>query len=159
MERRNAMTIGAVAKATGCNIRTIRYYESVGLLAPPERTAGNQRVYDHGRVERLAFIRRARALGFPLDDIRELLGLSDQPDRPCASIDAVARRHADAVATRIEQLSRLKAELDRMVAHCAGGRVADCRIVRMLAAEDSTGADPTDALSEEEPAGFVPEPA
>lgn len=133
MARADGMTIGAVAKATGCNIRTIRYYESVGLVSPPERTAGNQRIYDQARVDRLVFIRRARALGFPLDDIRELLDLSDRPDRSCASIDAVARRHAEAVAARIDQLNRLKAELDRMVAHCEGGRVADCRIVRMLA--------------------------
>jgi DNA-binding transcriptional MerR regulator len=78
-----AHSIGDAAKQSGCTIQTIRYYEQVGLIASPVRTSGNQRIYDDA-VSYLAFIRQARALGFGLDAIRGLLGLSANPDRDCA---------------------------------------------------------------------------
>ena len=131
MER--ALTIGRVAQATGCKVQTIRYYEQIGLVQAPERSAGNQRQYQQAHVERLAFIRHARELGFPLDAIRELLDLSDKPDRSCAAVDAIARNQLDAVERRIRRLEALKGELVRMIDDCSGGNVADCRIIETLA--------------------------
>ncbi len=126
------MTIGRLAAATGCKVPTIRYYEQIGLLPPPRRSAGNQRLYQERHLQRLAFVRHARELGFALPAIRELLDLNDRPEQSCAAVDAVAREHLDAVEARIERLQRLRDELRRMIAACAGGRVADCRILETL---------------------------
>ncbi len=83
-----------MSAATGVKVPTIRYYEEIGLLPKAERSAGNQRLYGTKAQERLAFIRHARELGFPLDDIRELLSLSDRPDMSCAAADVITRLQA-----------------------------------------------------------------
>lgn len=127
------MTIGQLAKDTDTKVQTIRYYEQIGLLPEPTRTAGNQRRYGQTQRQRLAFIRHARALGFPLDDIRGLLGLADEPDRPCSEADEIAQHHLAEVNKRIERLSSLKTELERMVDQCAGGKVENCRVIEVLA--------------------------
>ncbi len=130
-------TIGRLAARAGCKVQTIRYYEQIGLLPPPARTAGNHRIYERSHLERLAFIRHARELGFTLDAVRELLALSDDPERPCEEVDRIARAHLREVKCRIARLSGLEAELERMVVSCSGGRVAECRVVEALArAED-----------------------
>jgi Cu(I)-responsive transcriptional regulator len=126
-------SIGALARRTDTKVQTIRYYEQIGLLSAPARTAGNQRVYRDADVERLAFIRHARALGFSLDDVRALLRLSDEPDRPCDQVDALARDHLADVEARIASLTALKAELERMIEQCRGGQVAECRILSVIA--------------------------
>lgn len=125
-------TIGRVAEAAGCKVQTVRYYEQIGLLPAPARSDGNQRVYDSDAVSRLRFIRHARELGFPLGAVRELLGLSDQPDLPCGAADTVARRQLAAVEHRLGRLQALKQELERMIAQCAGGTIADCRVIKVL---------------------------
>jgi len=127
------LSIGQLARETGTNIQTIRYYEQIGLLPEPVRTAGNQRRYSRAQQQRLAFIRHARALGFPLDDIRGLLGLADDPDRPCHEADNIARHHLEEVNGRIARLTSLKVELERMVDQCAGGKVENCRVIEVLA--------------------------
>ena len=127
------LTIGKLGQATGTKVPTIRYYEQIGLLPVPERSAGNQRLYGRVAQERLAFIRHARELGFPLDAIRDLLSLQDNPDQPCAAADAIARQQRLAVEARLARLGALKAELERMVAQCAHGTVADCRVIETLA--------------------------
>jgi len=124
--------IGDLARTTGCKVQTIRYYEEIGLMPEPARTAGNQRRYDQRHVDRLAFIRHSRELGFSLEAIRELLSLSDRPEQPCDAVDQLARRQLEQVEQRLAQLSVLKAELERMIEQCAGGRVRDCRIVEAL---------------------------
>src|SRR5690606_4906231 len=91
-----------------------------------------QRLYGRPAQERLAFIRHARDLGFPLGAIRELLSLSDDPDRPCAAADNIARRQLRAVNARIARLTALRTELERMVEHCASGTIADCRVIEVL---------------------------
>src|SRR5690606_35793734 len=116
------LSIGNLGKATGVKVPTIRYYEQIGLLPPAQRSEGNQRLYDARARERLAFIRHARDLGFPLEAIRELLGLADDPDQPCAAADAIARRQLATVKARIARLQALQAELERMLAHSACGR-------------------------------------
>lgn len=125
--------IGEVARRTGVKVPTIRYYEGIGLLPAPARTEGNRRVYDEADLRRLAFIRHARELGFEVDAIRTLLSLQDQPDQSCAAADTIARARLAEVDRRLARLTALKAELQRMVDHCAAGRVSECRVIETLA--------------------------
>ena len=111
---------------------TIRYYEEIGILPQAERSAGNQRLYGDASVERLTFVRHARDLGFPLDAIRDLLGLSDDPGQPCAEVDRIAARQLEDVKARIARLTALQGELERMLQQCACGVIADCRVIRVL---------------------------
>lgn len=124
--------IGKLSKATGVKVATIRYYEDIGLLPEAERSSGNQRLYDKAAQERLSFIRHARALGFSLDDIRDLLGLADQPQRSCEAVDAIARRQLAAVQARIGRLQLLEAELARMLAQGRHQHIGDCRVIEVL---------------------------
>lgn len=126
------LSIGKLSAATGVKVPTIRYYEDIGLLPEAERSAGNQRLYDLAAQERLAFIRHARELGFPLDSIRELLSLSDQPDMSCAAADVIATRQLAAVNDRIIRLQALQRELERMLAQCAHGTISDCKVIEVL---------------------------
>jgi DNA-binding transcriptional MerR regulator len=126
------LTIGRVAEAAGCKVQTIRYYEQIGLLPRPPRSEGNQRLYDQAVIDRLTFIRHARELGFPLGAIRDLLSLVDHPDQSCEAADAIARTQLREVEQRIERLQALKLELHRMIDQCAGGRIADCRVIEAL---------------------------
>lgn len=128
-----ALSIGDLGKQTGTKVQTIRYYEQVGLLPAPARTAGNQRSYTRSHADRLAFIRHSRELGFSLDAIRTLLALSDDPNRSCEQADRIARHHLQEVNARIESLSVLKAELERMVRQCRRGKIAECRVIEVLA--------------------------
>ncbi len=133
------LTIGRLAARAGCKVQTIRYYEQIGLLPPPARTAGKHRIYERNHLERLAFIRHARELGFTLAAVRELLALSDEPDRPCEEVDRVARTHSHEVERRIARLFGLKAELERMILSCTGGRIAECRVVEALSRDEDYG--------------------
>ena len=126
------LTIGKLGAEAGVKVPTIRYYEQIGLLPQAERSTGNQRLYGRKALERLAFIRHARDLGFTLDAIRDLLSLSDRPDQPCAAVDAIAKAQLAEVDSRLARLTSLKAELERMLVQCAGGRIADCRVIEVL---------------------------
>jgi len=126
------LSIGKLSEATGVKVPTIRYYEDIGMLPPASRSAGNQRVYESASVSRLAFIRHARDLGFPLEAIRELLGLSDNPDQPCIEVDRITARQLGEVKARIARLQALEAELERMLTQCACGTIADCRVIEVL---------------------------
>lgn len=125
-------TIGGLAKQTGTKVQTIRYYEQIGLLAPPERTDGGQRRYNEDDVDRLSFIRHARQLGFPLDSIREIIDLSDDPNRPCHEVDEIARRQLHDVEQRIVRLEALRTELQRMIKECSGDQTSNCRVLEVL---------------------------
>lgn len=126
------LTIGKLSDVAGVKVPTIRYYEQIGLLPEAERSAGNQRLYGNRAMDRLTFIRHARELGFPLDAIRDLLSLSDRPDQSCAEADTIAKAQLAAVEARILRLTALKSELERMVVQCAGGVIADCRVIEVL---------------------------
>ena len=126
------MKIGELARAAGTSSETIRYYERIDLVRRPERTDGNYRDYGPGDVERLAFIRHARGLGFEISDIRSLLALAEQPERDCGTIDEIASRHLATVETKIVQLDRLRDDLRTMISQCGGGRVSSCRILQAL---------------------------
>lgn len=125
-------TIGKLSVATGVKIPTIRFYEQIGLLPEPPRTASDRRLYDDEALQRLSFIRHARQLGFDLDAIRSLLDLADHPDRPCDEANIIAERHLVDVSEKIAQLQALRSELRRMTAECAGGRVSACKVIEAL---------------------------
>ena len=126
-------SIGNAAKRSGVKVPTIRYYEQVGLLPSPPRTDGNRRFFDEAALRRLAFIRHARELGFDVDALRQLLDLSDQPERPCAEADVIARRHLAEIDSKISRLTALRSEVRRMLDECAHGRVGECRVIQVLA--------------------------
>jgi DNA-binding transcriptional MerR regulator len=127
------LAIGDLARETGVKITTIRFYESIGLLPLPPRSAAGRRVYGEAHLRRLNFVRHARDLGFEVEAIRELLTLSDQPDQSCARVDAIARQHLEDVEDKIARLTLLRTELARMVTACGHGSVGDCRILDTLA--------------------------
>lgn len=126
------LSIGALARRTGTNVQTIRYYEQIGIMPEPGRSSGGQRRYGNEAVDRLSFVRHARQLGFPLGAIRELLELSDQPHLTCSNVDHIARRQLKHVESRIRRLKSLRNELRRMIAECSGDSVAECRILEVL---------------------------
>jgi DNA-binding transcriptional MerR regulator len=126
--------IGNLADRTGVKVETIRYYEQVGLLPPPERSHGNQRRYGRRHLERLAFIKHARDLGFSVDSVRTLLNLSDKPDMACDEAHTAAARHLADVRSKIVQLRSLEAELERIARSCSGGvPVRNCAVIEALA--------------------------
>lgn len=127
------LSIGDLAQRAGCTVQIIRHYEKIGLLPVPRRTDGNRRIYSEGQASRLVFIRHSRELGFSLDDIRQLLSFSDQPNQSCEYVDAIAREHLQGVQERIDRLRFMEIELKRMVRECGGGKVAECRIIEVLA--------------------------
>lgn len=127
------VSIGAAARASGVKVPTIRFYEQIGLLPPLLRTEGNRRLYGPADLKRLAFIRHARELGFEIEAIRELLALQDHPEQSCASADEIARARLGEVRQRLASLRVLEAELERMVGECSHGRVAECRVIEVLA--------------------------
>jgi DNA-binding transcriptional MerR regulator len=125
--------IGELARRAGTKVETVRWYEREGLLPAPARTPGGHRVYGRAHFNRLAFVRHARELGFPLGDVRELLRLADGPEQSCADADRIARAHLDAVRGRIARLRALEEELARMVTDCGQGRISECRVIEVLA--------------------------
>ncbi|GJD46394.1 HTH-type transcriptional regulator HmrR [Methylobacterium cerastii] len=126
------IAIGELSQRTGVKVPTIRYYEQVELMPVPPRSAGLQRRYGEADVARLNFIRHSRELGFEVDAIRELLTMNAHPDRSCADVDLIARRHLAEVDRRIERLMALRGELDRMISECGKGRVGECRVIETL---------------------------
>lgn len=130
---KSTFSIGEVARATGTKVETIRYYERIGLLPPPARTSGNYRAYADGHLARLSFIRRGRDLGFSLDDLRELLRLSDDRDQPCADVDRIACAHLAEVERKLADLAALGAELRQLIDQCRHRTIAECRIIEALA--------------------------
>jgi len=126
------LAIGDLAKATATKVETVRYYERIGLLPKPARTSGNYRSYSPMHLARLSFIRRARDLGFSIEQVRELLGLSDQRHRSCEAVDAIARQHLIEVERKIRDLQALRHELDSIISQCGRGTIAECRIIEAL---------------------------
>ena len=133
-----ALTIGELGRATDTKVETIRYYERIRLLPKPPRTGGNYRAYGAAELGRLSFIRRARDLGFPLDQVRALLSLSDDRGRDCATVDALARDHLGEVERKIADLTALHRELTALLNSCEGGTVGNCRIIEALAPAAAT---------------------
>ncbi|MBB2199723.1 MAG: helix-turn-helix domain-containing protein [Gluconacetobacter sp.] len=125
-------TIGELGRLTDTKVETVRYYERVGLLPHPPRSSGNYRVYDDAHLGRLGFIRRARELGFSLEQVRELLELSGQEARSCEQVDELVQAHVTDIERRIHDLQTLRQELTQLLAQCQHGKVAECRIIEAL---------------------------
>lgn len=129
-------SIGVVAQQTGCSVPTIRYYEEIGLLPAGQRTDAGRRVYGDAAVRRLTFIRRCRDFGFSIEQVRELVGLVDQPDRPCVKVREFAVRHLEQVRERLAELKVLEVSMSQFVRSCdtacAGGQAVNCAILEDL---------------------------
>lgn len=136
------LAIGALSRRTGVNIETVRYYERIGLLPPPARSEGGHRLYGGGHLMRLNFVRRARDLGFTLDEIRALLELAENRDRPCTEAREVAASHLSDVRAKIADLRTMEQVLVDMVARCAEGSTAECPLIEALF--DGTAKDSED---------------
>lgn len=128
-----AMNIGAVAKETGVSCKTIRFYESVGLIPRARRSAGGYRLYDHADVARLGFIHRARRLGFSVEEVSALLALWQDRSRASSEVKLLAVRHITALDDRIAQLQAIRRTLSRLVDACHGDARAECPILEGLA--------------------------
>lgn len=126
------MKISTVAANSGCNLETIRYYERIGLMPPPERTPKGYREYSEADVEQLRFISRGRGLGFSLQEIRSLLRLAQDPGISCSEVDQLARKHLDDILVRLKDLQRMARELERTIDHCGGGQRGECTILDSL---------------------------
>lgn len=126
------LSIGTLSRRTGCNVETIRYYERIGLIPPPPRTAGGHRSYGIAHERRLVFVRRCRELGFSIGEIRVLLLLVDGGDYTCGEVKAVTDRHLDDVRRKIADLRKLERTLKDIGAACDGGKVPDCPIIDAL---------------------------
>ena len=132
----STLSIGQIAEQAGVAIDTVRYYERNGLLAPAGRLASGYRRYGASELRRLRFIRRAKGLGFTLDDIRALLALSDERD--VAEVKRAAQRKLDDIDHRIAELQRVRAGLNTLIAACPGhGRAEACPILNALSNKES----------------------
>lgn len=133
------MKIGELARRAGSTSETVRYYERIGMLPRAGRTDSNYRDYGEDDVERLAFIRHARSLGFELDDVRSLLKLASAVGSDCAGVDAIAQRHLETIEAKIANLQALETELRHTLKQCRGGSISSCRIIGAL--KDHSGCE------------------
>jgi MerR family mercuric resistance operon transcriptional regulator len=129
--------IGTLSKRSGANIETIRYYERIGLLARPPRSSSGRRVYRHSDLRTLIFIRRARELGFRLEDIRALLQLDGPPRGTCGEVREIALRHLADIRSKLADLKNLEKLLASAVSQCTGGATPECAMLDMLDIEHS----------------------
>jgi MerR family mercuric resistance operon transcriptional regulator len=125
------LTIGKLAAAAGVGVETVRYYQRRGLLAEPGRPQGGVRRYGSGEIARLAFIRRAQQVGFTLDEVRELVRISDTPN--CRGARTIAVKKLEAVQSRLQDLERVRDALSNLIAQCDAGKNRLCPIIESLA--------------------------
>ena len=128
------LTIAALAKASGVHLETVRYYERIGLMPKPARTASGYRSYDDAHVRRLSFIRRAREIGFSSGEIKELLALAEPGRASCTQVQTLAAAHLDRVRAKIADLRRLEALLAGALEGCLLEPAPLCPVLDMLAA-------------------------
>ena len=128
----NGIRIGALALATNTRPATIRFYEQIGLLAPPSRTPGNYRSYGEDHIRRLIFIRRARDLGFSLGTVQVLLSLAEKPKQSCAQVVDLVAEQLHQIESKIADLQRLSTELMRLRNSCSDVQDYGCRIIEAL---------------------------
>ena len=126
------MNIKTVSEKTGLPAKTIRYYEEIGLVTP-ERKANGYRVFSENDVHKLAFLARARSLGFPVESCRSLLALYNDKDRASADVKAIALEHLGEIDAKLEELSAMRETLSHLVKSCAGDSRPDCPILKGLA--------------------------
>lgn len=127
------MDIGAAAEQSGVSAKMIRHYESIGLLPKAARTQANYRVYRPSDVHTLRFIKRARTLGFSIEDIRQLLGLWQNRSRSSAAVKSISRKHVQELKQRIAQMQSMVDTLEHLAEHCHGDHRPECPILDDLA--------------------------
>jgi len=134
------LTIGALAERTASSVPTVRYYEEIGLLPRAQRGPGGQRLYDESDLKRLTFVRRCRDFALPIEQIRELVSLMDNPAQDCSKARDVAELQLAHVRKKLAELSALEDGLSRFAAacteRCAGGPARDCVILEDLSTRD-----------------------
>ncbi|KAF0677166.1 MerR family transcriptional regulator [Profundibacterium mesophilum] len=121
-----------LARLTGCNLETIRYYENVGLMPDPPRSPAGHRRYGRAHVERLSFVMRARELGFTMEEIRGLLSLVDRGGHTCAEVEGVGRHHLGVVRAKIRDLQAIETRLSDTIARCSGADTPECPLLDVL---------------------------
>jgi MerR family mercuric resistance operon transcriptional regulator len=129
VSRPEDLAIGTLSRLSGVNIETIRYYERVKMLAPPPRTAGGRRIYGANDLRILVFIRRARELGFSLDEIRALLRLGGPAKASCREVREIAAHHLEDIRRKVSDLKKLERLLARTVARCSGRIAPECPVL------------------------------
>ncbi len=128
------LNIGDVAKRTGLRAKTIRYYEDIGLVKPL-RDTNDYRVYRDSDLHKLIFLGRARALGFTIEDCRNLLALYEDESRASADVKAITRRHLEEIEAKIKDLQAMHATLSHLAQECAGDHRPDCPILEGLSGD------------------------
>ena len=124
--------IGMLAQLSGAHVETIRYYERIGLMPRPPRSSAGRRVYGPSNLRTLSFIRRARELGFKLEDIRTMLELGGPGAAKCSDVRAIAARHLEDVRGKLQDLRRLEKTLAAGVALCSDDATTHCAVLDML---------------------------
>ena len=126
------LTRGELARRTGVNSETIRYFERIGMLPAPERTEGGHRVYDERHVRTLRFVRSARNLGFTPQEVRAILELGGPGRAPCAEVRDIAAHHLEQVRAKIDDLVELERLLTSTIEHCSGQPNPECAVMDMI---------------------------
>jgi MerR family copper efflux transcriptional regulator len=126
---RGLVDIGRASKASGVSVKMIRHYEAIGLLPKIARTSANYRLYRDSDIHTLRFVRRARALGFSIADIQELVGLWQNRSRSSASVKKIAGKHVEQLKRKIAELKGMVDTLEHLAAHCHGDHRPDCPIL------------------------------
>ena len=136
MGQRDGFTIGTLSERSGVNIETIRYYEKIGVMPSPARSAGGYRVYTEDHFRRLHFVRRGRELGFSLDELRALLRLVHRQTYTCLEVHTITTEHLADIRRKIADLRRLERVMSDITAKCSGGNIPDCPIIDALFADE-----------------------
>lgn len=129
---RQNVTRGVLAKRSGVNAETIRYYEKIELMPEPDRNSGGHRIYEAVHLQRLCFIRRCREMGFTLEEIRELLSLVDRDQVSCEHVQQIAQDHVVNIRQKIRDLQRMQGTLRDLAKQCSGENVPECPIIEAL---------------------------
>ncbi len=130
------MNIGEAAKTSGLPVKTIRYYDEIGLVTPKVRSEGGYRQYTLTELSKLIFVRRTRAFGFTIDEARELLSLYEDKSRSSADVKRIASSRLDEITRRMTELNALRTELEHLVDACRGDDRPDCPILSGLSASE-----------------------
>jgi DNA-binding transcriptional MerR regulator len=143
------LSIGELARRSGCSVPTVRYYEEIGLLPPGPRTQAGRRIYAEAAVRRLVLLRRCRDFGFTIAEVRDLVQVVDDPGRPCLELRDIAAARLLQLRAKLAELRALEASLDGFVRDCdracAGGPAADCSMLEVLAQAPAAHAPPASA--------------
>lgn len=127
------MNIGTAARESGLSTKTVRYYADIGLVAPQGRGENGYRAYGPGEIQRLQFVRRARAFGFSVEECRELLGLYADRNRASADVKRIAQSRIGRIEAQMTELRALRDDLQRLADACKGDGEPDCPILNGLA--------------------------